>query len=311
MASLIPSLSSCLRRMQAGEKRFARRLEALLEDDYLCWYEIPVGRRQRYTDFIILHPLRGLLLLEVKDWKLDTIRSMNKAEAVILTDIGPKTKPNPLEQARQCAYQLVNRLETDPQLRNPQGRYRGRLAFPYGYGVVLSSITRRQFEATDLGEVLPPHLVLCKDEMVEGMDAEAFQERLWNMFNQPFPCQLTLPQIDRVRWRLFPEVRIGDAQRSFFDDQWDEADPETLLPDIVKVMDMQQEQLARSLGEGHRVIHGVAGSGKTLILGYRCLHLAKLLYVAMTRSTDKLLVTGHRESAFIDSLGRSEVVTRC
>jgi superfamily I DNA/RNA helicase len=43
-------------------------------------------------------------------------------------------------------------------------------------------------------------------------------------------------------------------------------------------MDMQHEQLARSLGEGHRVIHGVAGSGKTLILGYRCLYLAKLLH---------------------------------
>ena len=41
-------------------------------------------------------------------------------------------------------------------------------------------------------------------------------------------------------------------------------------------MDLQQEQLARSLGEGHRVIHGVAGSGKTLILGYRAEHLAKL-----------------------------------
>ena len=64
MATLVPSLNSCLGKMQAGEKRFARRLEALLEDDYLCWYELPVGKRQRYTDFIILHPGRGLLLLE-------------------------------------------------------------------------------------------------------------------------------------------------------------------------------------------------------------------------------------------------------
>ena len=30
------------------------------------------------------------------------------------------------------------------------------------------------------------------------------------------------------------------------------------VPDIVRVMDLQQEQLARSMGEGHRVIHGVA-----------------------------------------------------
>jgi len=49
------------------------------------------------------------------------------------------------------------------------------------------------------------------------------------------------------------------------------------LPDIVRVMDLQQEQLARSLGEGHRVIHGVAGSGKTMILGYRAQHLAQEL----------------------------------
>jgi superfamily I DNA/RNA helicase len=48
------------------------------------------------------------------------------------------------------------------------------------------------------------------------------------------------------------------------------------IPDIVRVMDLQQEQLARSLGEGHRIIHGVAGSGKTLILGYRAQHLAQI-----------------------------------
>ena len=39
----------------------------------------------------------------------------------------------------------------------------------------------------------------------------------------------------------------------------------------------QQEQLARSMGEGHRVIHGVARSGKTMILGYRAQYLAQAL----------------------------------
>ena len=81
MATIIPSLSSCLYKMQAGEKRFARRLESLLEDDYLCWFELPVGKRQRYSDFILLHPRRGLLLLEVKDWKLETIKRIDKVSA--------------------------------------------------------------------------------------------------------------------------------------------------------------------------------------------------------------------------------------
>ena len=34
-------------------------------------------------------------------------------------------------------------------------------------------------------------------------------------------------------------------------------------------MDLQQEKLERSLVDGRRVIHGVAGSGKNMILGYR------------------------------------------
>ena len=83
MATLIPSLTSNLSRMQAGERRFARLLESHLEDDYLCWYEMPVGFRQRYSDFIVLHPSRGVLLLEVKDWKLDTIQSIDKAAVTL------------------------------------------------------------------------------------------------------------------------------------------------------------------------------------------------------------------------------------
>jgi superfamily I DNA/RNA helicase len=40
-------------------------------------------------------------------------------------------------------------------------------------------------------------------------------------------------------------------------------------------MDLHQEQVARGLGEGHRIIRGVAGSGKTLILAFRAEHLAR------------------------------------
>src|SRR5690606_8495001 len=70
----------------------------------------------------------------------------------------------------------------------------------------------------------------------------------------------------------------GPAQEDLFAPDAADAPPaEQALPDIIKIMDIQQEQLARSLGEGHRVIHGVAGSGKTMILGYRCLALAETM----------------------------------
>ena len=266
MAILIPSFGSA-QWASAGERRFAERLLLHLEDDYMCWYDVPVGSSKRHPDFVILHPRRGILVLEIKDWKLDTIRSMDKTSATVLTTTGPKQVANPLEQARKYAHELCRLLEGDKALvRAPDRRHGGTLVFPWGYGVVFTNITRKQFDTTDLGEILPSDLVICKDEMAKSLDAEHFQQRLWNMFRPSFPCTLSLPQVDRIRWHLFPQIRIGSS-----------TGPEDIPDHPLRVMDLLQEQLARSLGDGHRIIHGVAGSGKTMILGYRCEHLARTL----------------------------------
>jgi hypothetical protein len=287
MATVIPSLST-IRGMTPGERRLGQRLESLLEDDYTVWYDIPLGRQRRYPDYIILHPGRGLLFLEVKDWKLDTLKRLTPRDAEIYTQQGLKTVSNPLEQARQCALVAINRLQRDPHLMQTDGRFKGKLCFPWGYGVVFPNITRKQWSEAiseaDQELVLPPHRLICKDEMTATADPEAFQARLWGMFEYAFGEKLTLPQIDRIRWQLFPEIRINAPQQTLFGEEGHDDDPvggqtdqesELVIPDIVRVMDLQQEQLAKSMGDGHRVIHGVAGSGKTLILGYRCLHLAQ------------------------------------
>jgi excinuclease UvrABC helicase subunit UvrB len=44
---------------------------------------------------------------------------------------------------------------------------------------------------------------------------------------------------------------------------------------MLAMLDMQQELLARSMGEGHRIVRGVAGSGKTLILAFRAEQIAR------------------------------------
>jgi len=270
MAVLIPALNTCSARMTGGERRLAQRLEQKLEDDYLLWYDVPVGPKQSHPDFVVLHPRRGLLILEVKDWRLETIHAATRQYFEIVPDGQLKVVINPLAQARHCAIQVVNALERDPQLVQGPGLYAGKLAFPWGYGVVLANITRNQFEASGLNEAIESHLVICKDEMTESVDDEVFQRRLWDMFPHAFRGALSMPQLDRVRWIMFPEVRV-QTQGALFGDR----DEETELPSVMRVMDLQQEQLARSLGDGHRVIHGVAGSGKTMILGYRAEYLAK------------------------------------
>ena len=53
-----------------GEKRLAQRLEAKLDDDYLLWYDVPMGPKNAHPDFCVMHPRRGILILEVKDWRV-------------------------------------------------------------------------------------------------------------------------------------------------------------------------------------------------------------------------------------------------
>ena len=272
MATLIPALASCRARMTSGEQRLAERLEQKLEDDYLLWYDVPVGPQQLHPDFVVLHPSRGLLILEVKDFRLSTIVQADKEQWTILDSASgqPVSVQSPFGQARTYAHAVCNALRQDQRLVHPDGRYQGNLVFAWSYGVVLPNITRKQFTDAQLGGAIAAHRVICSDEMAPSVDAEDFQSRLWEMFPYGIYHTLTLPQIDRVRWILFPQVRIGD-QASLFD----EAGSADEVPDMLRVMDLQQEQLARSLGDGHRVIHGVAGSGKTMILGYRAEYLAR------------------------------------
>ncbi|WP_439114473.1 3'-5' exonuclease [Hydrogenophaga sp.] len=288
MATLIPAIGSCVARMTSGERRTAERLEQKLDDDYLLWYDVAVGPRHQHPDFVVMHPRRGILVLEVKDFRLSTLIQANKQTWDIHGDAGPKTIPNPLEQARQYAHQVVNALERDPQLVQSEGRHQGKLAFPWSYGVVLPNITRAQFDKAELGHAIEPHRVVCQDEMLETVEPEALQSRLWDMFPFMMGGVMSLPQMDRVRWIMFPEVRVAvHGTGDLFADSDEAAD----LPSIMRVMDIQQEQLARSLGDGHRVIHGVAGSGKTMLLGYRAEHLAK----AHTATSKPILILCYNE----------------
>jgi nuclease-like protein/AAA domain-containing protein/UvrD-like helicase family protein len=270
MAILIPSLGYA-RFDTRGELRLAERLKDFLEENAVVWHNLPVGPRSRHPDFIIIHPANGLLVLEVKDWRLETIASADKTKVELLTSRGTVRESNPLEQARKYAFDVVRTLERDGQLLFPAGhRFAGRPILPFGFGAVFTNITRKQFDQTNLKEVFAEHLCLFKDEMTEGADPEEFRSRLWRMVYPRLGDPLSLPQFDRLRALLFPEIRIRQIALPL---------DEAVAPDpsdrTLAVMDMHQEQIARSLGEGHRIIRGVAGSGKTLILAFRAEHLAR------------------------------------
>ena len=280
MAIFPQGLSQIDQRCNAGERRVLHQLKRCLEDDYLVWHDIPLGPRARQPDFVILSPRWGVLLLEVKDWRRSTLGPATRDAVTLNTPRGSVTAPNPVRQARDYAMELVDLMQRDPQLVHADGPFAGRLLFPYGWGAVLASLRRADVAGSDFASVFPESRTLLRDELEEDVDPATFLQHLWGMFTVSYPHTLTLPQRDRIRWHLFPEMRLPVQGTLDF------TGPEpAALPDLLPVMDLQQEQLARTLGEGHRVIHGAAGSGKTMILIHRAQHLA-----AAARADQPILV---------------------
>ena len=268
MATLIPFLGSCAARMSAGERRVAQRLEQALGADTLLWYDVPAGPKQSRPDFIVLHPERGLLILETRDYPAQAIAQATRQAWDLLVDGKPKVVINPLAQARFCALQVAGVLERDPYLLQTVGVHAGKLGFACGHGLILSAITRAQFETAGLAHAVEPDLVICQDEIE---DAQTLAQRLWRMLPAaPGSRPLHSLQLERLRWGMFPQMRLYPQGAPV-----DSGDTEAALSGYLRVMDLAQEQFVRSMGEGHRVIHGVAGSGKTMLLCQRAEHLAQ------------------------------------
>jgi nuclease-like protein len=96
----------------AGERRVFATL-ARLPDDCLIYYE-PVVRR-RYPDLIAILPEVGVLVIEVKDWRLAELGSVN-ADTVTITRRGTATVvPHPRQQARS----YMRLCENSADVREP------------------------------------------------------------------------------------------------------------------------------------------------------------------------------------------------
>ena len=261
-----------LDKMTASERRFYDLLKNKLDDDYLVWYDLPSpGPRIRYPDYLIFHPQRGLLAIEIKGWPHTKLVEANREQVFLqLEKGGPQTVlANPIAQARDSLLPFISSLQRNPLLLHRAGKYQGKLLLPWGYGCVLSNCERARMPA-DIDESLEPSKTLYREDLDPAQDAATFCARLDEFFPYHFPLALSAEQINHVRAGLVSQVIINRHEVVF-----DDRDLIREWPEEIRLLDLEQEQLAHSLGDGHRVIHGVAGSGKTLILQHRALQLAQ------------------------------------
>lgn len=259
----------------AGERLLFRTLKTFLPDDYIIYYEPEImGRR---PDFIIIGPDLGIVVLEVKDYTKSTLFQINHDEWHIVTTSGDQAViKSPMKQARENMFHVVDVLKKDKNLIQLEGKYKFQLKFPYGYGVVFTRLYKKDFVKDGLYAVIEPNLCLTRDEIdpdKEGFSEEILIEKILNMFVVPFRLRepLTMDDINAIRYHLFPEVRISAEFKPPVPYQ----DQLLLSLHDIKTMDLHQENLAKQIGDKNRLIRGVAGSGKTIILASRAKLLSK------------------------------------
>jgi hypothetical protein len=259
MAVMIPE------KLPANATQGERRTFALLEklpDDCVCYYEPVIG--ERYPDFVVIMPELGVLIIEVKGWYRSQLERADTHDVTVRQDGVSKVHKHPVRQARDYKFELMNVCKKSrhaSDLLNHSGPHAGGFVFPFGHMALMSNITRDQVRQGDLEiaqGVFGGGKIVMRDEMDALLDLPGDRlidvMRGWFDPSWSFP-RLTKAQVDAIRLIIHPEIVIEGTS--------------------LAVLDHKQEARARSIGHGHRLVYGIAGSGKTVILMSRAKLLAK------------------------------------
>jgi hypothetical protein len=249
-------------RITAGERRVFALLQKL-PDDCIVYYEPVV--RHRHPDFIVILPQNGVLVIEVKGWWHAELQKVSPTK-ISLNRRGRETEEkHPGEQAFDYMCRVMNKCREHPQARcllQAEGAYKNRLAFPFGHTSILTNINRAQLEKgpREIADIFPAVKTATKDQLGEweALGADELAAKLKTYFDPwwPFP-KLTPHQVDILRSVIHPEIVLRQTETD------------------LAVLDPRQENNARNIGNGHRVLYGVAGSGKTVLLIARAKLLAE------------------------------------
>jgi hypothetical protein len=269
-----------------GEKVVLKKLKYNLPRDFSVYVECPLHSRrmQRFPDFIVVTNYAAIVL-EVKDWV--QIVQADRYNVTVRMRSGQEMRHrNPVSTTRGYALALQENLKSIPELLDNHHR----LDVPWGYGVifpnlrgaVLTQLRHALGENFILGEPdLGPNIILnkIKQTIPEGFGTALSGEQLrliravinpTVLIESPDQPAIILDEVQerlvvapvKVELEEQPEQQT-DMQMALVDEV--EQPPTDQLPPA-------EESLIGKLSV--RLVRGVAGSGKSLVLIQRAKYLA-------------------------------------
>lgn len=270
-----------------GEKETLKFLRQNLPKEYSVFVEPPLHKKRelRYPDFVVLTNY-GVIVLEVKDWV--HIESADPSGASIRTRQNEvRREYNPVDKAREFALLLSNNLNEN------HNNDRTHSSIPWGFAAVLPNLGNAVI--TQIRRPWGEEFVISKADLE---NPNYLQSRLKNTIKAERISShgLTKLEQDYIRATIFPIVNFTPPNRPTItidpiQTKLVSETPKKQAPEVIAPTDVQPSlipviapeplpptpDIVESLFENAsiRLVRGLAGSGKTLVLIQRAKYLAE------------------------------------
>jgi len=266
MATMIPDDTQDF--TTPGEGIFYRFLQRCAKPDekYLTWYQPDIAGRE--PDFILYSQDAGLVIFEVKDWGLDQIISADPQFFTLYIEGKEVPLKNPFRQLREYFGEVLDKIKRDGHLVAKDAHSYDQVKVTVNSGVVFPNINKHEYEQKGLHRIIPSERIFFWDDLhpqspiCEDPTGRCFREAFERLIVVKPRYSLTGRELNHLRQLIFPAVRIDLPDRDALKRR---ADTTRRL----KLLDHNQESIARQYDGGHRIIIGPSGSGKSLILVHR------------------------------------------
>ncbi len=256
-------------------KRLFEKLQQL-PDDHLVYFSevLPVDRKQaeiRTPDFIVISPRHGLVLIAIEGLTAGQITRIepdywyyyanNKKEAKRISPyVGIKGYLDGMHEYASKVVWSESILSED----------KAQFSIPVHTVIILSQITKELLGKYEL-DVIESDKYIFLDELRNfySLDEGSIIDKILNIFGKELNREKILSdsQLTILRRLVNPSVVIDIPPSKAHISGRTKVD--------VKDIDLIQERNASHIGSGHRVIKGVAGSGKTIVIIARARLLSK------------------------------------
>ena len=211
--------------------------------------------KQLNPDFILIDPQKGIVVIEIKDWSEGYIKEANNVRII---DVAGKRIDNPLVQANKYFNFVKSILQSKQLFFDQYGKFEL---------LVYSRVIFPNMKPEDLEEH-KDHFNQVPSECI--FDNQLRKLSVDTLFSQDSSF-LDDNAVSMIRGLLFPEVKIKPFQTKI----WTFNRKDGSRNPIIDTLDAEQEKFARQIPYGHFMVTGVPGSGKTVILLSRAIHLLK------------------------------------